>query len=238
MNFVTGKFMHNVLKASGLTKRYGKGKPVIENFSHMFRPGTVTGLIGPNGSGKTTLLRLLTTAAFPSSGTVHYGDLNIHDKPSVYLAKIGIAFDSHDLPQYVNGVELLEAVLRSRSKWTEKSPVSVDDILQSLGMDERRYNLIGTYSSGMMQKILISAALITSPEVLFLDEPFRALDEPSRLATVDLLINYKNKGGTILISSHLKMNLDKFCDDFIHFPQDSAGNFDDNTKDLSASADN
>jgi ABC-2 type transport system ATP-binding protein len=210
--------MHNVLNAVALTKRYGKGAPVIKNFSKSFEPGTVTGLIGPNGSGKTTLLRLLTTAAFPSSGSVHYGELNIHEKPSEFLSKVGIAFDAHDLPQYVNGVELLEAVLRSRSKWNDVSPGEIDGILERLSLDDRRYNLIGTYSSGMMQKILISAALITQPEILFLDEPFRALDEPSRRSTIELLIEYKKNGGTILISSHMKKNLDKFCDDFILFP--------------------
>jgi ABC-2 type transport system ATP-binding protein len=210
--------MHNVLNAVSLSKRYGKSAPVIGNFSRKFEPGSVTGLIGPNGSGKTTLLRLLTTAAFPSSGTVHYGDLNIHEKPSEYLSRIGIAFDAHDLPQYVNGVELLEAVLRSRSKWDDGSPAAIDKILERLSLDDRRYNLIGTYSSGMMQKILISAALITGPEILFLDEPFRALDEPSRESTIDLLIEYKQNGGTIFISSHMKTNLDKFCDDYIEFP--------------------
>jgi len=210
--------MHDALTAESLTKRYGSGKPVIENFSLTFRPGSATGLIGPNGSGKTTLLRLLTTAAFPSSGTVHYGSLNIHDSPSKFLARVGIAFDAHDLPQYVNGVELLEAVLRSRSMWNDQSPGEIDRILERLSMDERRYNLIGTYSSGMMQKILISAALITRPEILFLDEPFRALDEPTRISTIELLIEYKKNGGTILLSSHMQKNLDKFCDDFILFP--------------------
>jgi ABC-2 type transport system ATP-binding protein len=218
MNYVTGEFMRDVLTAKSLTKRYGSGKPVIENFSMSFEPGTATGLIGPNGSGKTTLLRLLTTAAFPSSGTVHYGTLNIHDSPLKFLSSVGIAFDAHDLPQYVNGVELLEAVLRSRLMWNDQSAGEIDTILERLSMDERRYNLIGTYSSGMMQKVLISAALITRPQILFLDEPFRALDEPTRHATIDLLVEYKKNGGTILLSSHMQKNLDKFCDEFILFP--------------------
>lgn len=215
--------MHDILTAESLTKRYGSGKPVIQDFTRSFEPGTATGLIGPNGSGKTTLLRLLTTAAFPTSGSVHYGNLNIHDSPSKFLSRVGIAFDAHDLPQYVNGVELLEAVLRSRRMWNDNSTGSIDHLLERLGMDERRFNLIGTYSSGMMQKILIAATLITRPEILFLDEPFRALDEPTRESALELLSEYKENGGTILISSHMQKNLDKFCDDYIRFPIDHPG---------------
>ncbi|MFU8860262.1 MAG: ATP-binding cassette domain-containing protein [Cyclonatronaceae bacterium] len=215
--------MHDILTAVSLTKKYGSGIPVIEDFTRTFEAGTSTGLIGANGSGKTTLLRLLTTAAFPTSGSVHYGTLNIHEAPSKFLSRIGIAFDAHDLPQYVNGVELLEAVLRSRRMWDSHSSGTIDSMLERLGMDERRHNLIGTYSSGMMQKILIAASLITRPEILFLDEPFRALDEPTRESALELLKEYKENGGTVLISSHMQKNLDKFCDDYIRFPLNLSG---------------
>ncbi len=210
--------MSEALVAENISKRYGTGSYVIHNLSHTFDPGTATGLIGPNGSGKTTFLRLVSTTAFPTSGSVHYGELNIHETPGKYLQHVGLVSDSTGLPEYLTAEELLSWILRSRNQWDNESVKRIHNMLEAVSLDERRENLIGTYSSGMVQKTLIAASLIAHPDIILLDEPFRALDVDSTERTINLLTEFRDNGGTILISSHIRSTLDRLCEDYLEFP--------------------
>ncbi len=215
--------MPEVLEAIDVSKRYSQGSPfIIRGFSHAFRPGTATGLTGPNGSGKTTMLRLLTTVAYPTSGQIRLGDLDIHKNPHQYLSKTGFSFDSTDLPEFANTQELLELILRTRNLWDDKSPEVIQDLLKLLGLDDRRTNLIGTYSSGMMQKALLASSLIAKPDIIILDEPFRALDQQTRTALTDYLMEQKKSGKTLILASHLPEIVEHLCDEIIEFPLETA----------------
>lgn len=210
--------MPEKLTLKNLSKRYNLGSYIIRDFSHEFSPGTAAGLTGANGSGKTTLLRMLTTAAYPTSGTVTYGQIDIHRNPHEYLRHTGFAFDSSELPQFSNTTELLEVILRSRELWNSESPGKINQLLNMLDLDERRNNLIGTYSSGMMQKTLIAAALITEPDLIILDEPFRALDADTRISLAEYLFSQKKMGKTIIIASHMSEITEQMCDEILEFP--------------------
>lgn len=195
-----------------VTKRYGRGAAVIEDLSAAFLPGTATGLIGPNGSGKTTLLRLLTALSYPTGGTVRYGDLDIHAHPHRYLRHVGVVHDEAELPDHLNAVEVLEWVLRARGRWDAAAPERIADLLDAVRLDERRENLIGTYSSGMRRKTQIAAALVAAPAVLLMDEPLRGLDTESTEAVLVLLRAFTASGGTVLLSSHLHASLGTLVD--------------------------
>ncbi|MEX1123525.1 MAG: ABC transporter ATP-binding protein [Balneolales bacterium] len=210
--------MSEILKTAHLSKRYGTGAYVLSGMDVTFEKGTATGLIGPNGSGKTTFIRLLSATAFPTEGHVTFQDFDIHQHPHLFLKHVGLAGDSNNLPAYLNAVELLEWILRSKKKYDKQAPGKISAMLDAVLLDERRENLLGTYSSGMMQKTLIAASLIAKPELILLDEPFRALDTESVNACIDLLETYKNQGGTIIISSHVKDTLDKLCSKYVEFP--------------------
>ena len=211
--------MSDFLHVQNLSKRYGTGPMILSGMDHHFQKGTATGLIGANGSGKTTFLRLVSITAFPTEGTITFLGQPIYDAPHKFLAHIGIVTDATDLPVYLSANELLEWTLRARKKWVDgESPRQMDELFGRLQFDERRENLIGTYSSGMLQKTMLACSLITRPEIILLDEPFRALDEPSKKASLELLNEYKAGGGTILVSSHLRRSLAKLCDDYITFP--------------------
>jgi len=95
------------LNVQALQKRYGANSLIISGMSHRFEPGTATGLIGANGAGKTTFLRLLSAAAFPTSGEVTYNGFNIHKNVHRYLANVGIVSDTGDLPQFLTAEELV-----------------------------------------------------------------------------------------------------------------------------------
>ncbi|MEX0679847.1 MAG: ABC transporter ATP-binding protein [Balneolales bacterium] len=211
--------MSDYLEVQDLAKQYGTGPMVISGLNHRFSRGSATGLIGINGSGKTTFLRLLSVTAFPTEGTITYCGFPIFDTPHRYLQYIGIVTDTANLPEYLSATELMEWSLRARNKWNEReSPRKIIEILERLQFDERRKNLIGTYSSGMLQKTMLACSLIIRPEIILLDEPFRALDEESRQKTIELLEEFKKNGGTILISSHLHDTLEQICDEYITFP--------------------
>ncbi|KPQ00838.1 MAG: ABC-2 type transport system ATPase component [Bacteroidetes bacterium HLUCCA01] len=207
------------LNVQALQKRYGANSLIISGMSHRFEPGTATGLIGANGAGKTTFLRLLSAAAFPTSGEVTYNGFNIHKNVHRYLANVGIVSDTGDLPQFLTAEELVEAVIRSRGLWNEQtSPAEKQRLFDQVQLDERRNGLIGTYSSGMMQKTMIAAALAGNPSVLLLDEPFRALDTDAVDSVMDLLKAFVRDGRILLISSHQKAYLQALCTDYIEFP--------------------
>jgi ABC-2 type transport system ATP-binding protein len=208
--------MASPLILDGITKRYGDGPAVLDGLSRTFAPGTLTLLVGPNGAGKSTLLRLLSVLSYPTTGTVRYGDLNVHDHPYQYLAHTGIVHADAHLPEHLSAVELLAWILRSRDRWTDDAPDRIDALLQRLQLDERRENLIGTYSSGMTQKTQIAAALIAEPDVLLMDEPLRSLDTATADATVALLADFVDDGGLAVVASHLTDALAARADDTMH----------------------
>ncbi len=203
------------LVVSDVTKRYGTGTPVLANFSYTFAAGTSTALTGPNGSGKTTLLRMLSVTSFPTSGEITYAGVSIHASPHVYLQHVGIVHDESSLPEFLSAVELLEYAVRARGKWHADSPKDISSLLDTLQLDERRQNLIGTYSSGMLKKTQIAMGLIVEPSVILMDEPFRGLDVESLDAAIGLFNAIKQKGGLMVIASHRKDMLSALCDAYI-----------------------
>jgi ABC-2 type transport system ATP-binding protein len=207
--------MASSLILDGITKRYGDGPAVLDDLSRTFAPGSLTMLVGPNGAGKSTLLRLLSVLSYPTTGTVRYGNLNVHEHPYQYLADVGIVHADAHLPEHLSAVELLEWILRSRDHWTDESPNHIDSLLHRLQLDERRENLIGTYSSGMTQKTQIAAALVAEPDVLLMDEPLRSLDTATADATISLLERFVDDGGLAVVASHLTDALDALADDTI-----------------------
>jgi len=208
--------MADILTLDGLTKRYGDGPPVIDDLSRSFAPGTLTLLVGPNGAGKTTLLRLLSVQAYPTSGTVHYGDVDVHQEPYRYLRDVGLVHAGPELPEHLTAVELLEWILRSRGHWTDdEGPSRIDALLDRLRLDERRENLIGTYSSGMVQKAQVAAAFVAEPAVVLMDEPLRSLDTATTEATVELIQSFVADGGLAIVASHQTDALTPYADERI-----------------------
>jgi ABC-2 type transport system ATP-binding protein len=214
--------MADTLTLEGLTKRYGDGPPVLDARSQSMAPGTLTLLVGPNGAGKTTLLRLLSVQAYPTSGTVHYGSLNVHDEPYRYLQDVGLVHAGPHLPEHLTAVELLEWILRSRGQWTDDAgPARISELFDHLQLDERRSNLIGTYSSGMVQKAQVAAAFVAEPEVVLMDEPLRSLDTATTEATVDLLRSFVEAGGLAVVASHQTTALSALADDVLRLGEET-----------------
>jgi ABC-type multidrug transport system ATPase subunit len=210
--------MHNELVLEEVSKRYGQGPVVLGGLSYSFRPGTATALVGPNGSGKSTLLRLMSVLAFPTTGRIRYGTRIVHEEPYEYLRDVGIVHDEPAVPMHLSAEEVLEWILRARGMWAADGPERVATMLERVALDERRTRPAGTYSSGMLKKTQLAAALITHPDILLLDEPFRGLDEAALDSVMELLAERKQAGAIIALSSHRASIVDAFCEDRLVFP--------------------
>jgi len=196
-----------MLVLDSVSKQYGQHEPVIQSMSHTFEPGTLTMLIGPNGAGKTTLLRMMSVLAYPTDGQVLYDDFDVHDAPYRYLKHVGVVHAEAGLPEHLTAVELLEWVARSRDIWSDDGEAQIGSLLDRLHLDERRVNLLGTYSSGMLKKVQIGAAFIAHPDVLIMDEPLRSLDRTTTDATIDMVETFVEDSGIGIVASHLDSEL-------------------------------
>lgn len=206
------------LRVDQVSKQYRAGKVIFRDVSLEFRPGEAVLLTGPNGSGKTTFLKLLSVNTFPTSGSVLYGDLDIHKYPHRYLKHVGLVHDEETLPQYMSAVELLEWILRSRGFREEGPGRAAGDILDHLELDEARYDEIGTYSTGMRKKVQIAAAFIIAPPVLILDEPLRGLDQTATEKALELFRQALDREAILLMASHVREEGDSLFKRQMKFP--------------------
>lgn len=147
-----------------------------------------------------------------------YGDVDVHEHPYQYLKHVGIVDDSAELPHYLSAVELLEWIARERGTMERLGEGGLAAILDSVLLDDRRSELIGTYSSGMIKKAQLAAAMVAAPEVLILDEPFRGLDTESYVAAVSIISTFASDGGIVILSTHRKEAIDHLAGTVIEMP--------------------
>ena len=206
-----------MIEIKNLTKQYKSGHPIFSDFTKNVKQGRAVGVVGPNGSGKTTFLRILSVNSFPTEGTVKYKNIDIHKEPAEYLKNVGLVHDEETLPDHLTASELLEWILRNRNSWDSSSIKKIEDIFDKLSLDARNEQ-IGTFSTGMKKKTQIAAALITTPELLIMDEPLRGLDKETRVVVMDLLETVKSQNTTIFMSSHYVSDENALFDEMNQFP--------------------
>ncbi|PWN06932.1 ABC transporter ATP-binding protein [Rhodohalobacter mucosus] len=206
-----------MISVENLTKQYKAGKPVFKGISETFESGRCIGIFGPNGSGKTTFLRILSVNSFPTSGTVLYNGINIHEEPGKYLGHLGLVHDEESLPLHLTAGELLEWILRKRKLWDNGGSGKIQEIFDRLSLPEY-HDPMGTYSTGMKKKAQIAAAFIVKPDVLIMDEPLRGLDQTTRGVVTRMIGEARGRGALIFMSSHSAENLSELFDDQLEFP--------------------
>jgi ABC-2 type transport system ATP-binding protein len=193
-----------------LTKKYG-GFTAVDDVTFRARPGRVTGFLGPNGAGKSTTMRILVGLTPASSGTVTVLGRRYADLPNPGR-EIGVLLDASAQHAGRTGREIL--TLAQRTMRVSRSRVDEMLDLVSLSEDESGRR-VRDYSLGMRQRLGIATALIGDPEVLVLDEPANGLDPAGIRWMRDLLRGFANKGGTVLLSSHLLHEIEVIADDLV-----------------------
>src|SRR5262245_2339882 len=196
-----------MIESKNLTKRFG-GRTVVDDVSFRALPGTVTGFLGPNGAGKTTTLRMLVglTAADEGEASVLGGDYRELPNPG---RRVGVLLDASAQHAGRTGREALAV----SAQLMDIDAQRVDDVLDAVGLDAAAARKrVRNYSLGMRQRLGIAHALLGEPEVLILDEPANGLDPPGMRWMRDLLRGFADRGGTVLLSSHLLREVEVIAD--------------------------
>jgi ABC-2 type transport system ATP-binding protein len=199
-----------MLEAQDLTKRYSS-IPAVEHVNFTINPGEILGYLGPNGSGKSTTVKMLTGLLEPTRGLIRYDGCDIREDMVGYKRQIGYVPEEQQLYSYLSGREYLQLAGRLRSLEERVLDAKINDLLELFGLFSERHSAIASYSKGMRQKILLSAALLHNPAVLILDEPFSGLDVTSAQVLKSLLKELAGQGKLIFYSSHVLEVVEKVC---------------------------
>ena len=204
-----------VIEARGLTKRYGTTVTALDQLSVAVGPG-ITGLIGANGAGKSTLIKILLGLLAPTSGQAAVLG---HDCVSGGFAIRTLSgyMPEHDcLPPDVTATEFVTHLGRMSGLPATAAKERAADSLRHVGLYEERYRQIGTYSTGMKQRVKLAQALVGDPRLLLLDEPTNGLDPAGRTAMLDLIARIGSEFGiSILVASHLLGEIEQICDNLV-----------------------
>jgi ABC-2 type transport system ATP-binding protein len=203
-----------MITIDSLTKKYGS-TTVVHDISFTARSGRVTGFLGPNGAGKSTSMRMMVGLTTPTEGTATINGRRFEDLPNPGR-EVGVMLDASAQHAGRTGREILTI-----AQQIQGVPASrVADLLELVSLTgteaDRR---VRDYSLGMRQRLGIAAALIGDPEVLILDEPANGLDPAGIRWMRDLLRDYADGGGTVLLSSHLLAEIEIIADDIVMIGQ-------------------
>jgi ABC-2 type transport system ATP-binding protein len=199
-----------MLEARTLSKWYGAIR-AVSDVSFILAAGEVLGYLGPNGSGKTTTVGMLTGLVDPSGGAVLFQGADIADDPIEYRRHVGYVPEEPHLYGYLSGIEYLQLVADLRDLDARVSRKRIAALLQLFGLEPQAQAALSSYSKGMRQKILISAALLHNPSLLIFDEPVSGLDATSALVFRHLLEELARSGKAVLYCSHELDAVEKTC---------------------------
>lgn len=183
----------------------------MDGVSFTIRPGEILGYVGPNGAGKSTTVKVLTGLIEPTDGEILFQGRDVRADWIGYQRRLGYVPEEPHLYPHLTGREYLQLVGRLRGLPRRSLESRVDEMLRLFALWEDRHSPLSSYSKGMRQKILLSAALLHDPEVLILDEPFSGLDVNTTLVLRTLLGALAGRGKMILYSSHVLEVVEKVC---------------------------
>jgi ABC-2 type transport system ATP-binding protein len=199
------------LSVRGLRKAFGP-KLAVAGIDLDIPHGSFFGLVGPNGAGKTTTLSMVTGLLRPDAGLVLVDGVEVWRDPVAAKARIGVLPEDLRLFERLTGAELLtyNGLLRGMAAAVVERRAG--ELLEVLGLAEAAGTLVVDYSHGMRKKIALASALLHAPRVLFLDEPFEAIDPVSARTVRGLLERYTAGGATVVFSSHVMELVERLCD--------------------------
>jgi ABC-2 type transport system ATP-binding protein len=202
-----------LLRARELTKTFGPVR-ALDAVSFEIDEG-ITGLLGSNGAGKSTSIRLFLGLLEPDGGSVEV--LGQDPRSSVeYRTRVGYAPEHDCLPRDVSAAEFLAYLARISGLPATAARLRASDVLRHVGLFEERYRAMGSYSTGMKQRVKLAQALVHDPAIAFLDEPTAGLDPLGRTEMLDLVRRVGGEFGiSIVVSTHLMGDVERACDSVV-----------------------
>jgi ABC-2 type transport system ATP-binding protein len=202
---------HPALEFAGLFKRFGD-LVAVDHIDLVVPAGSFFGLVGPNGAGKTTSLSMAVGLLRPDGGTVKVFGRDVWADPVGAKALIGVLPDGLALPDRLTGREILRYLGLLRGMPREVVEERADELLRVLELDHAEGTAVVDYSTGMKKKITLATALLHSPKLLLLDEPFEAVDPVSAATIRAILQRFVAGGGSVIFSSHVMALVERLCD--------------------------
>jgi ABC-2 type transport system ATP-binding protein len=195
---------------SHLTKVFGE-KRAVDDLSLNIPTGSFFGLVGPNGAGKTTTLTMTTGVLTPDIGSISILGSDVWSDVNRAKRAIGVMPQAEQLFDRLTGSQLLVYSGMLRGMAREEALARSRDLLHAFDLAEAADTMVSDYSAGMTKKISLATAMIHSPRILFLDEPFESVDPVSSANLRDILLEYAQTGGTVIVSSHVMSLVEKMC---------------------------
>jgi ABC-type multidrug transport system ATPase subunit len=193
--------MSSIVHVTHLSKHFREIK-AVDNLSFSVQAGDVYGFLGQNGAGKSTTIRMLLTLIEPTDGKIEMFGMNLQTHRKEILQRVGAVIERPDLYKYLTGYENISMFAKMSGE--KVSRMKLMEQLEQVGLAERAFSKVKTYSLGMKQRLGIAIALINNPELVILDEPTNGLD-PQGIADIRNLILHlsRKEKKTVLVSSHL-----------------------------------
>ncbi len=204
------------VEARGLKKTFRKGQvKALDGFDLTVRRGQVVGLLGPNGAGKTTAVRALTTTLRPDAGTATILGLDVVKDAAKVRRIIGLAGQFATVDENLTGIENLEMIGRLNHLPHGFVKQRTEELLEQFGLSDAGSRSLKTYSGGMRRRLDLAAALVSSPPILFLDEPTTGLDPQSRLGLWEVIEGLVRGGTTVLLTTQYLEEADRLAEDIV-----------------------
>ncbi len=201
----------SAIDVRGLRKAYG-GKTVLDDVDLTVSAGTVTALLGPNGAGKTTTVHILSTLVRPDGGTASVNGSDVVRDPDGVRAAIGLTGQFSAVDGLLTGEENLLLMARLRHLGERRSKTRVAELLEQFDLAEAARKPLGTYSGGMRRRLDLAMTLVSTPSVIFLDEPTTGLDPRSRHTMWDIVRDLVAEGTTVLLTTQYLDEADELAD--------------------------
>lgn len=199
-------------KQRKIEKTNDKFKVAVNDLSFETYKGEIYGLLGPNGAGKTTTLRMLSTLIKPDLGSIYVAGIDALKEPNEVRKKIAfltseLKLEEFFTPNYLYDFysDLHNVTLEDRIKQKEK-------LFNKFGIDKFKEVKVGELSTGMKQKVSLAVSLVHNPDIIIFDEPTNGLDVITAKVVTDFLLELKEEGKTIIVSTHIFSLIEKVCD--------------------------
>ena len=195
------------IRAEHITKQYDK-EPVLKDLNAVLQKGEILGFLGPSGAGKTTTIKILTWQLKPTSGDAYLLGIHVKNMDETIYEQIGIVTDQSGVYERLSVYENLKYFARI----LRVDAGEIDGLLQRVGLLEHKKKAAGKLSKGQMQRLVLARAVLHKPRILFLDEPTSGLDPSTALEIHRMLMELKNEGMAIFLTTHNMEEAAKLCD--------------------------
>lgn len=202
-----------LLKIQGVSKSYNKGAvKAVDNISLDIKSGEIFGFLGPNGAGKTTTIKMIVGLLKPDSGTVHVDGVNAWEEPLKAKRMISYVPDNPEIYEKLKGIDYLNFIADMYGISSEIREEKMNYYLEMFNIKDAIGDIIGSYSHGMKQKLVLTASLISEPDLFILDEPMVGLDPKSSFNLKEIMRQMCDDGKTVFFSTHVLEVAEKLCD--------------------------